>query len=230
MEGGAISSWGDAISLAWSTIVNRIIDFIPSFLGALIILIIGWLIAVLLEKLVDQVVRVIGLQSLSEKVRLEQGIKKAGIKKDFAGLVAAFVKWVVIIVSFLAAAEVLNLTQVAVFLNSVLAYVPNVAAAAAILLIGVVLANFLADVIASVTRSIETGYAELIAVLVRWSVIVFTFLAALVQLNVATYLIQTLFTGLVALLAIGGGLAFGLGGKDAAAEFIDKIKNDIQKK
>jgi len=224
MEEGVIASWGDAISLAWSTIMDRIINFIPNFFGALLILIVGWLIAILLEKLIDQIVRVIGLQSLSEKVRLEQGIKK-----DFAGLVAAFVKWVVVIVAFIAAAEVLKLTQVAEFLNNVLAYVPNVAAAAGILLIGVVLANFLGEVVGSVTKGIEVGYADLIALLVRWSIIVFSFLAALVQLDVAAYLIQTLFTGLVALLAIAGGLAFGLGGKDAAADFIDKVKKDIQK-
>ena len=229
-ETGTLTSWGDAIALAWSTIVDRIINFLPNFLGAVLILIIGWLIAILLERLVDQIVRVIGLQSLSEKVRLEQGIKKAGIKKDFAGLCGAFVKWVILIVAFLAAAEVLKLTQVADFFNSILAYVPNVAAAAAILLIGVVLANFLADVIASVTKGIETGYAEALSVLVRWSIIVFAFLAVLVQLNVASYMIQTLFTGFVALLAIGGGLAFGLGGKDAAADFINNLKERIQKK
>jgi len=230
MENGVISSWGDAIALAWSTIMNRIINFLPNFLGAVLILIIGWLIAILLERLIDQIVRVIGLQSLSEKVRLEQGIKKAGIKKDFAGLCGAFAKWVIVIVAFLASAEVLKLTQVAEFFNSVLAYVPNVAAAAGILLIGVVLANFLADVIASVTKGIETGYADLLSVLVRWAIIIFSFLAALVQLNVAAYMIQTLFTGFVALFAIAGGLAFGLGGKDAAADLIDKLKKDIQKK
>jgi len=230
MQDGIIASWGDAISTAWSVIWQRIVNFVPNVLGAILILIIGWLAAFLLEKLVDQVVRVIGLQSLSEKIKLEDGIKKAGIKKDFAGLVAAFVKWVILIVAFLAAAEALKLSSIVDFLNNVLAYVPNVAAAAGILLIGVVLANFLASVVASVTKGIEVGYSELLSVLVRWAIIVFAFLAALVQLNVASYLIQTLFTGFVALLAIAGGLAFGLGGKDAAQEFVNKLKKDLEKK
>ncbi len=230
MEGGIISSWGDALTIAWNTIWDRMVNFVPNVLGAILILLIGWLVAWLLEKLVDQVIRIVGLQSLSEKVKLEDGLKKIGIKKDFSGLVAAFVKWVIIIVAFLAAAEALKLNQVVDFLNNILGFVPNVVAAAAILLIGVVLAEFLANVIASVTKGIEVGYADLLGVLVRWSIIVFTFLAALVQLNVASYLIQTLFTGFVALIAIAGGLAFGLGGKDSAAEFINKVKKDIQKK
>ena len=230
MEGGIISSWGDALTIAWNTIWDRMVNFVPNVLGAILILLIGWLVAWLLEKLVDQVIRIVGLQSLSEKVKLEDGLKKIGIKKDFSGLVAAFVKWVIIIVAFLAAAEALKLNQVVDFLNNILGFVPNVVAAAAILLIGVVLAEFLANVIASVTKGIEVGYADLLGVLVRWSIIVFTFLAVLVQLNVASYLIQTLFTGFVALIAIAGGLAFGLGGKDSAAEFINKVKKDIQKK
>lgn len=224
------TTWTDAIVLAWNTVVDRIVNFVPNFLGAILVLIIGWLVAILLEKLVDQLVRVVGLQSLSEKVKLEDTIKKAGIKKDLAALVGAFVKWVIVILAFLAAAEILTLTQVVEFLNSVLGFVPNVAAAGAILLIGVILANFLAEVIGSVTRGIETGYTEMVAVLVRWSILVFAFLAALVQLNVAQFMIQTLFTGLVALLAIAGGLAFGLGGKDAAGDFINKVKKDISKK
>ncbi|HLC38530.1 MAG TPA: hypothetical protein VJJ80_00140 [Patescibacteria group bacterium] len=230
MNDGIIASWADALNIAWHTIADRIINFIPNLLGAILILIIGWILAVLLDRLVDQLMRVIGLQSLAEKMKLEDGIKKVGIKKDFAGLVGAFVKWVIIIVAFLAAAEALQLTQVVEFLNSILNYVPNVAAAAGILLIGVVLANFLADVVGSVTKGIEIGYSELLALLVRGAILVFTVLAALVQLNVASYLIQTLFTGFVALFAIAGGLAFGLGGKDAAAEFVDKVKKDIQKR
>src|SRR3989304_1648259 len=147
MNDGIIASWADALNIAWHTIADRIINFIPNLLGAILILIIGWILAVLLDRLVDQLMRVIGLQSLAEKMKLEDGIKKVGIKKDFAGLVGAFVKWVIIIVAFLAAAEALQLTQVVEFLNSILNYVPNVAAAARIL--------------------------------------VFTVLAALVQLNVA---------------------------------------------
>jgi hypothetical protein len=230
MEDGIISSWGDAIVAAWQTVIDRIINFIPNFLGAVLILIIGWIVAILLEKLIDQVIRVIGLQSLSEKIKLEDGLKKAGIKKDFAGLCAAFVKWVVMIIAFLAAAEALTLTQISEFLNNVLGYVPNVAAAAGILLVGVVLANFLAEVIASVVRGTGLGWADLLGTLTRWAIIVFAFLAALVQLQVASVLIQTLFTGFVAMLAIAGGLAFGLGGKDVAADFLDKLKKDIQRK
>ena len=227
---GTFQSWGDALSSSWINVVDRIIQFLPNFLGAILVIIFGWLVAIVLEKLFDQVARIIGLQTLSERIRLEDSLKKSGIKMDLAKLIGAFVKWVVMIVSFLAAAEILTLNTVADFLNRILAYAPNVAAAAAILLIGVILANFLAQVIMSLVKGTGLGYADILGTITRWSIVIFAFLAALMQLGIAQAMIQTLFTGVIAFLAIAGGLAFGLGGKDAAADLINKVKKDIENK
>lgn len=225
-----LQDWGDALSVAWDSVWDRIVNFFPNVLGAFLILIIGWIVAVVLEKLVDQLLRVIGIQGLSEKAKIEDAIKKMNVKKDLSGICAALVKWIVLVVVFLAAADALSLPAVAAFFAKVLDYVPEVVSGAAILLIGVVLANFLANVVGGVARGADLGFAPLITTLTRYAVIIFAFLAALAQIGVATVLIQTLFTGFVAFAAIAGGLAFGLGGQESAKDLLDKLQKDIDHK
>jgi hypothetical protein len=225
-----LQDWGNSLADAWSMIWDRIVNFFPNVLGAFLILLIGWIVAVLLERLVDQLLRVIGVQGLSEKSKIEDALKKMNVKKDLSGLLAALVKWIVLIVVLLSAAQTLNLPTVADFFTRVLSYVPEVVSAAAILLIGVGLANFLSSVVDSVARGTDLGYADLIATLTKYAIIIFAFLAALVQLGVATVLIQTLFTGFVAFAAIAAGLAFGLGGQESARDFLDKLQKDISHK
>jgi hypothetical protein len=225
-----LQDWGDALSVAWSSVWDRIVNFFPNVLGAFLILLVGWIVAILLERLIDQLLRVIGVQGLSEKIKVEDGLKKMNIKKDLSGLIAALVKWIVLIVVFLSAAQTLNLPSVADFFAKILNYVPEVVSAAAILLIGVALANFLSSIVGGVARGADLGYADLIATLIKYAIVIFAFLAALVQLGVATVLVQTLFTGFVAFAAIAAGLAFGLGGQESARDFLDKLQKDINHK
>jgi len=225
-----ISNWLDALTNSWTLVWDKIVNFTPNLLGAVLILIIGWLVAVLLERLINQVLRVIGFQGLMDRAKVEDSIRKMGIGKDTSGLIAALVKWVVLLVVFLAAADALQLPQIVDFFKSVLGYVPSVAAAAAIALIGMILAHFLSQVVEGGLKAAEYGYADLAGTIVRWAIWVFTFLAVLVQLGVASYMIQTLFTGFVALLAIAGGLAFGLGGQAAAKDMIEKTRRNVTRK
>jgi len=225
-----LSNWKDALSISSSNVLDRIVNFLPNILGAVIILIVGWLLAVLLEKLLNRVFKIVGLKKLFEIVKVEEIVKKAKFKLDTCGIISALVKWIILIIAFLSAADVLGLPQVADFFAVILGYVPSVIAAIAILLMGAVLAHFLADVVRGSTEAGELAYSSLLAKLTSWSIWVFAILAALVQLGIAHDLIRTLFTGLVALVALAGGLAFGLGGQDAAKRLLLKIETDLKKK
>jgi len=230
MSEGVLTSWRDAILLGWNEVVSRIVKWAPNFLGALLIVVIGWLVAVGLELLVDRALRIVGLQALSEKAKIENALKKGGFEKDLSAIIAAFFKWIVMIAVFLAAAQVLQLTAIVEFFQNVLAYMPKAVAGAGILLAGVIGAHFLAQVVKGAVEAADWGYGSVISAVVYWSIVVFAFLTALSQLGVATVMIQTLFTGFVALIAIAGGLAFGLGGQRAAADFINKIRKEVFKK
>lgn len=222
------ADWSGAISSSLTSIVTRVIEFIPSIVGAVVILIIGWIVAALLEWAIENVLRAVGLQTLFERARIEEIIKKAEVKKDTSALIGALVKWIILLVAFIAAADVLKLTQISEFLDSVLGYVPNAIAGAAILLVGTIFAHFMAKVVKSSIVAANLSFSDAAAAATKYGIFVFTILAALVQLGIASVLLSTLFTGLVAMLAIAGGLAFGLGGQSAAKEIIEKLKRETE--
>jgi hypothetical protein len=139
------------------------------------------------------------------------------------------VKWFVILVFFVAALNVLQLTQVSIFLQSiVVGYLPNVIIAVLILLAGAVIAQAAEGVIAGSARAAGIVAAGFVGTLARWAIWIFAILTALYQLQIATAILQTLFTGVVVGLALAFGLAFGLGGQEAAARFIEKTRAEMQ--
>lgn len=222
------TDWLNITRDSWITIWDRFINFLPNLIGAVIILIVGWVVGMLAALLIDRLFRLIGLQTVFEKAKIEDVLKKANAEKDATALLASVAKWIIYLVAFIAAANTLKLPDIASFLDSILAYVPSVIAAGAILLIGVILANFLGTVVKGSVSAAGFGSADAISTVVRYSIIVFAFLAVLVQLGIAESLIRTLFIGVVAFLAIAGGLAFGLGGKDVAQEWLENLKKNLK--
>lgn len=221
-----ITDFNAAVAESLQDILARVIGFIPNLVGAGVILVVGWIVAALLEWAVDNVVRAVGLQTLFERVKIEDVVKKAEAKKDTTALIAAVVKWIILLVAFIAAADALNLPQISEFFNQILDYIPSVVAAAAILIIGTIFAHFMAKVVSGVTKASNLHFSDLAGSTTRYAILIFTILAALSQLGIATAFLQTLFTGFVGALAIAGGLAFGLGGQGAAKEWLEKFRKE----
>ncbi len=228
MDGTNWENWSDAISVSFSDILDRLGNFIPTLVGAVVLLIIGWLVGVLLEQVVDRLLRAISAQKLFDGSRIESLVQKTGSARDTSGLLAGLIKWITYVVFFMAAAQVLHLDSISDFLSQILSYMPNVIAAVSIILIGGILAQFLSEVVRGAVSAASLGYAGFLASMTRWALWIFAILAGLAQLGVATGIINTVITGLVAALAISVGLAFGLGGQKNAAEFLDKVKKDLQ--
>jgi hypothetical protein len=223
-----LTDWFDTTRNSWTNVWDKFINFLPNLIGAAIILVLGWIVGMIVAMLIDRLFRIVGLQTLFEKAKLEDILKKADAKKDATAMLASVAKWIIYLVAFVAAANTLLLPDVANFLGRILAFVPVAVAAGAILLIGLVLANFLSNVIKGSVLAANLGSADMVAAIVRYSVFIFAFLAALAQLGIAGSLINILFIGLVAFLAIAGGLAFGLGGKDVAQEWLENLKKQLK--
>ena len=223
-----LQTWGDVIILSLQQVWTSIAAFVPLLFGSLLIFFIGLIIAMTLGQLVEQIVKGLKIDNFLRKLDFEKTLEKAGWKMDSAAFLGSLVKWFFVIVFLLAAANILGLTQVGDFLRDVLLYIPNVVIAALILII----AAIVSDVVERILRGslMAMGHhGSLVAPLVRWSIWIFALIAALLQLGIAVTLIQTLVTGFVAAIAIATGLAFGLGGKDAAAQFIDRARNEMRK-
>lgn len=226
-----LENWGEAIVKALGKVWANFVTFAPKLIGALIVLIVGIFIATGIAKIVRKIVNAFKITTLLQKMRINRIFERAGLKFDVGEFCYWLVKWFLIIVFFMAAAEIVNLPQVSQFLAKILFYVPNVLVAVLIMLIGIVLANFLGRVVnQSAQATTFSNSARFLATLTRWSVLIFALMAALIQLKVAADLIRTLFIGAVAMVAIAGGIAFGLGGREQAKKILKKISQLNNKK
>ena len=223
-----LSVWTGAVASSLTDLWFQFISIIPNIVAALVVFFVGWSIAIGLGRLVEKLMLMLRINNAFDSVTgLKRAVEQAGLKLDIAHLVGEIFKWFLIIVTLLASTDILGLNQVSQFLTSVLLYIPNVVVAAVILVISVVLANFVyRTVLASVEAAGFTSGGA-IAAICKWSILVFALLAALLQLNVATQLLQTFLTALFAMIAIAGGLAFGLGGKDLATKWLQKAEHDL---
>ncbi|MDP3769591.1 MAG: hypothetical protein U1A23_03730 [Candidatus Sungbacteria bacterium] len=220
--------WGDVILVSLQQVWMSIAAFIPTLFGSMLIFFIGLVIAVTLGQLVEQIVRGLKIDNLLRKLDVEKTIERAGWKMDSATFLGSLVRWFFIVVFLLAAANILGLSQVGDFLRDVLLYIPNVVIAALILIIAAVVADVVQRLLHGSIMAMDHR-GTMVIPMVRWSIWIFALIAALLQLGVAVTLIQTLVTGLVAAIALAVGLAFGLGGKDAAAQFIDRMRSEMKK-
>jgi len=206
------------------------IDFIPNLIGALIVFLIGWVVSVAIGRLVIEILKKIKLNRIFEKGNWKTALEKAEIKVDASAFIGAIFKWVMLIVFLLAAVEILGLYQFADFLTGVLGYLPNVIVAALIFVVVVIIADILEKIVRAAVESAKVGYGNLVGAIVKWSLWVFAIMAILYQLKIAPALIQTIITGVVALIVIAGGLAFGLAGKEFAAEILQSLKKKVIEK
>ncbi|TSC71582.1 MAG: small-conductance mechanosensitive ion channel [Parcubacteria group bacterium Gr01-1014_38] len=206
----------------------RFAGFLPVFLGALIVFIAGWIVAMAVGKFIQRILHLVRLNDPFERITgLRAALERAGLDLNVPKFIGDLVKWFLYIVTLLATADILGLEAVAAFLNRVIAYVPNIVVAAVILVAGVIFANFVGRVTKASIAAAGLPHSAGVSAVARWAVVIFTFLAAMLQLQVADVLIQTLFTAFAAMLAIAGGLAFGLGGKDLATRILKHLEDDM---
>lgn len=220
----------DVIIQSFQNLWIGVVSYLPSILAALIVFIVGLFVAVVLGGVVSKIVRTLKVDQLLDKTGFKKTLDKTDLDIDIAGLIGGLVKWFFIIAFLMAATEILNLSQVTSFLEQIFFYIPQLVVAVVVLVVAILVANLLQKIVKASMEAASLGGVNFITALTKWVILVFGALAALSQLGVAYSMIQTLFTGLIGALAISLGLAFGLGGRDAAQEIIEKIKKDILKK
>ncbi len=218
----------NAVASSLQNILERFITFIPVLIGALVILIIGWLIAVAVGNLVARLLKAVKFNELFDRISgFRSALHKAGMELNAPAFVGGIVKWLIIIITLLAASDILGLSGVSLFLNQIIAYIPNIVVAAVMIFAGIMFGNFVQKITKASAETARIPHSGAAAAVAKWAIYVFTFVATLMQLGVAEALLQTLVTGLVAMIAIAGGLSFGLGGKDIATRILEHLKRDV---
>lgn len=227
MENTNIERWWDTLRESFNLIGLKIVDFLPNFLAAVVVFVIGLLIAVALGHLVRRVVELLRIDEALDRLQLRDAFRRAGVPLHVSTLLGWLAKWFLVVVFLIAAADILHLTAISEFLSQVVYFIPNVVIAIIVLLIGTLLANFVHDVVEHSVSAAQLHSAAFIAGLAKWAIFVFSFLVALSHLNIGTQIMETLWQGLVGMLALAGGLAFGLGGKEHASKTIERLRKDI---
>lgn len=206
---------------------NTIVSFLPNVIGAVIVFVIGVVIAVVLRQVVVRTIALLRIDELAQKLEIKAQFERAGVRLHIGSLLGWIVKWFFIIVSLIAATDILGWNEVTDYLKQVVLFIPNVIIAVIILLAGILLGNFVQNLVRSTVEAAQLASAQFLSGLAKWAILIFSFMAALVQLQIAPDLIRVLFTGLVFMVALAGGLAFGLGGKEHASQFLSRLKKDI---
>ena len=221
-----IQDWSGVISDSLANLVQGVIEFIPKLIGAIIVFIIGWVVAVWVGKLVTEILKRIKFDKIFERTQWESAMEKAEMKTKMSGFIGSIVKWVLAVVFLSAGIKILGFSQFDSFVNGILGWLPNLVVSAAIFVVAVMVAEFAEKIIKAVVGKMRVKYVNLIGVVVKWSVWIFAAFAILGQLAVgaAAEIVQILVTGLVALVVISASLALGLGGKDIAKDVLQNLR------
>ena len=223
---------GLTISAIVTNSLNQFGNYLPQFLAGLILLLIGLAVAALLKEAVIRLLVFLKIEEWLENVtgwfdRLKS--EKAVRGKVWHNLLAELARWTVVILFLVPAVEAWGLPRVTDLLNSFLLYVPNVFVAVVIGFIGLVVANLVSDIVKHAGKGLGSTSSNLLSTLARYALFFFTGLVVLNQLGIAADLVRILFTGIVAMLAIAGGLAFGLGGQETARRFLSDLQKRVEK-
>lgn len=225
-----IQNWGDVFTQSLQGVWYGVASFVPNLIIALVIFAIGWVLAALIEKLVESLFKALKVDAALKSAGLEDVVKRAGHNLDSGYFVGALVKWFVVVVFLMASFDVLGLAQVNGFLRDVVNYLPTVIVAVLILMVAVVVANAMQRIVVASSRAANIKSAELLGRVTKWAIWIFALLTALFNLGIAPALIQTIITAVLYGAALAIGLAFGLGGKEAAQKIVDKTAHHLTEK
>ncbi|MBN2306766.1 hypothetical protein JXD20_02165 [Candidatus Peregrinibacteria bacterium] len=220
-----INSITGQITTVFEAKYQGFIELAPFIIGALGIFVLGLLLAELAARLILRMSEKLRLEIMSEKTGLKHFLERTGVKQSPSRVIAKTLKAYLIFVFFIEATKVAQLTEVAEFLATVRGYIPDLIIALFIMLVGIRIGNTIAVVVETSLSITRSNTARALGIAAKSTVIAFAILASLSQLQIAEILIHILFIGFVSMLALAGGLAFGLGGKDVVKELLVAIKN-----
>lgn len=215
-----ISDWGSTMMASLTAAFAMLFSAIPKILGFAIILIVGWLLASLIEKAIAAVLRAVKFNELSTRSGFAGFVNKMGADTDASGLIAAIAKWFVRLIALVVAFDALGLPAVSDVLRQLLLWLPNLVVALVVLVIGGLAAAALSRIVRGATAEAGLDNPDLLAKVASIAVWAFAIVVAVNQIGIATTLVNTLFMAIVGAVALALGLAFGLGARETAGEIV----------
>lgn len=224
-----VTQSANVVQTSFTDLWFTVVQYLPAILAAIIVFIVGWIVGTVLYRVVVEVAKVLRVDEALRAAGVHDAAKSAGFTLDVGKFLGTLVMWFVEIVFLVAALDILGLSRVTIFLQQVvLLYLPQVIVAVLILILAAIVAEVVKGVVSGSARAFGAHTSDMAGSVAKWAIWLFAIIAALTQLGVATEMLQTLFTGIVVAISLAFGLAFGLGGKEAAAKTIERIQTEIK--
>ncbi|UCC48786.1 MAG: hypothetical protein JSV41_01020 [Gemmatimonadota bacterium] len=212
----------DIIFDSVSAFLRGIGDSLPNILAAIVILIVGWIIAKLLKAAVARGLKLVKFATLTQRAGIDEFLSKGDVKQSASDVIAVLVYWLVMLIVLVTAVNALGLEVASTLLNQILLYIPNIIVAVVVVVVGLYAANFVAALVRTAAANAGITEAPLVAALSRYALIIFTFAIALNQLRIGQEIVANGFLILLGAAALGAALALGLGGRDLVGRFLNE--------
>jgi len=204
--------------------LTRIMAYLPVLLGALVILIVGWLVAKSIRRLVDWLLKVTRFDVLADKTGISEVLRKGDLEISAREVISGLVYWLIILMVLVMTVDALGLPKSSDVLAGLFAYVPKVIAALLVLVVAMFLASFVSGIVQTAAGNANLPRPEIFAGISRWAIIIFAVTISLGELGIGTLLVTTTFNIILGGVCLALALAFGLGGKDAAARYLEELR------
>jgi len=218
-----VRDMGEAVRASLAGVVTSFLAAVPRLIGFAIVLIAGWVVSSLLARGVTVLLRSIRFNDLARRAGFADFVLKMGVRQDASSVLALVVKWFVRLITLIVAFDLLGLPAVSIVLQQLLLWLPNLVVALVVLVLGGLAAKALAGLVRGSAAEAGLSNPEVLATVTRVTVWCFTIIAAVSQLGIATTVIDTVLIGVVGALSLAAGIAFGLGGRDRAAQILDRL-------
>jgi hypothetical protein len=209
---------------------QRLIEFLPMLISVILILVVGWMLATLVQKVITRFLKLARLDTVSEKIGIANILTKGDINYTLSEIIGVLIYWLMILVVVLTAVNALHLDVAALLLNQVILYVPNVIAAVFILVLGIFFASVIANTVRTAAANAGLTQARSLGQFCQVIIVVFAIVEALKQLRIDTSIIEMVVMAVLFALALGSGLAIGLGCKDLAAKHVNQLVDSFKPK
>ncbi len=222
-----LSVFSDSLASVWGIFAS----FVPTLLLAIILFIVGMVIASIVGKAIAQVINSLKVDKFFQSAGAEEVLTRMGLKLNVGKFFGVIVKWFIAIVFLIASLQIVKLTQVSQFISQmILLYLPAVIITAIVLILATIIADTTKKLVIASAKAANISSANTLGTVAKYAIWIFAIMIVLPQFGIDGTIINILFGGIVAVFAIAGGLAFGLGGKEAAARAIDKVSRDFSPK
>ena len=215
-----INQWKELSFNTLSTILDNIAVALPNILGAIVILFVGFLFNKIVRLIVKRIFKIGKIKEVSEKINDTEFFGEADFKINIEKIILGFIKWFLLLVFIIIAADIVKLTIISTEIANLLRYVPQLISAVIIFVIGLYGAKFIEKTLIKIFKSMDFNGSKLVSSIVFYIIMIFVTVTAVNQAGIDTSIITNNFTLILGAFLLAFALAFGLGSKTIVADLL----------